>query len=236
MARTTSRVADRKRRLPLEVKRSHRARYVSLRVDAASDVPVLVLPRGVSLAEGLAFARSKRDWLELRFAALPPRTLFADGAIIPAHGVNHIVRHRPDWRGTVRRVRSGGGVMLEVGGDARHLPRRLADWLKAEARRLIALKVAEKAVAVGKWPSRITVRDTSSRWGSCSPTGRLSFSWRLMMAPAYVLDYVVAHEVAHLVHLNHGRAFWRLVGNLAEDQPGARHWLQRNGSSLLRYG
>ncbi len=224
------------RELPLEVKRSLRARYVSIRVDATSDVPVLILPRGVPLAEGLAFARSKRDWLALRYAALPPRVAFAGGSVVPVQGLDHHVRHGGEWRGTVRRVRAGAGWALEVGGRAEHLPRRLADWLKIEARRLIAQTVAEKADRIGKWPSRVTVRDTSSRWGSCSPAGRLSFSWRLVMAPSHVLDYVVAHEVAHLVHLNHGRAFWRLVEVLAKDQPGARDWLQQNGSALLRYG
>ena len=224
------------RELPLEVRRNPRALYVSLRVDAASDHPVLILPRGVPLSEGLAFARAKRDWLALRYAALPPKVPFADGALILVEGQPHLVRHRRGWRGTVRRALGASGRVLEVGGQEEHLPRRLADWFKAEARRLIARAVADKALEIGRWPTRITLRDTSSRWGSCSPEGRLSFSWRLVMAPAHVLDYVVAHEVAHLVHLNHGRAFWKLVEALAKNQPGARSWLQQHGSALLRFG
>jgi predicted metal-dependent hydrolase len=224
------------RELPLEVRRNPRARYVSLRVDAASDHPVLILPRGVPLSEGLAFARAKRDWLALRYAALPPRVAFEDGALVPVEGQPHLVRHRSGLRGSVRRTLGTSGRILEVGGAEEHLPRRLADWLKAEARRLIARSVAEKSVAIDRWPSRITLRDTSSRWGSCSPAGRLSFSWRLVMAPSHVLDYVVAHEVAHLVHLNHGKSFWKLVEELARNQPGARNWLTQNGPALLRYG
>lgn len=224
------------RELPLEVRRNPRARYVSLRVDAASDHPVLILPRGVPLSEGLAFARAKRDWLVLRYAALPPRVSFAEGSRIPIEGQPHLVRHRAGLRGSVRRVLGASGRIVEVGGAEEHLPRRLADWLKGEARRLIAHSVAEKSVAIDRWPSRITLRDTSSRWGSCSPEGRLSFSWRLVMAPSHVLDYVVAHEVAHLVHLNHGRTFWKLVEELAKNQPGARSWLAQHGATLLRFG
>ncbi len=225
------------RSLPIRVKRHRRARHVSLRMDVAAGRPVLVLPQGASLDEGLAFAQSKRQWLAESVAALPPRVAFADGALLPVLGTPHIVRHAPWWRGTVRRDTDLlGDAVLEVGGDRQHLARRLTDWLRAEARRQITSRALAKAAALDRRMKRITIRDTHSCWGSCSPDGALSFSWRLVLAPAHVLDYVVAHEVAHLVHLNHSRSFWRKVSAITDEVGSAQEWLRRHGESLLRYG
>lgn len=223
--------------VPLRVERSKRARHVSIRIDASAGDSVLVLPPGVALSEGLEFVRRKSGWLLDRFTSLPPRVPFADGVEIPLLGVRHAVRHMPGWRGTVRRQIDGThGQVLAVGGDPAHLPRRLSDWLRAEARRQIAPRVSEKAALVRRQAASLTIRDTRSRWGSCSPEGRLSFSWRLVMAPLEVLDYVVAHEVAHLVHLHHRATFWRTVEKLTDDVARGREWLRVSGAGLLRYG
>lgn len=223
--------------VPLRVERSKRARHLSLRIDAAAGDTVLVLPPGVALSQGLDFVRLKSHWLLDRYASLPPRVPFAAGVEIPLLGVQHLVRHAANWRGTVRRhIQRGHGPVLDIGGEAEHLPRRLADWLRAEARRQIAPRVSAKAAKIERQAARLTIRDTRSRWGSCSPDARLSFSWRLIMAPLPVLDYVVAHEVAHLVHLNHGPEFWRVVDKLTGNVAGGRDWLRTNGASLLRYG
>jgi hypothetical protein len=117
-----------------------------------------------------------------------------------------------------------------------HLARRVRDWFRSEARARIGVLVRDKAAVLGQTPGRITVRDTKSRWGSCSHDGNLSFCWRLVMAPASVLDYVVAHEIAHLAEHNHGPEFWRLVGTLTADVGGGRAWLKRNGGRLHRIG
>ena len=125
---------------------------------------------------------------------------------------------------------------IAVAGRPEHLARRLADWLKAEAKRTLAPLVREKAARLGVAVGRIVVRDTRTLWGSCSANGDVSLCWRLVLAPPAVADYVCAHEVAHMKIRGHGARFWRLVEELAEDMNGARRWLAREGESLQRYG
>jgi predicted metal-dependent hydrolase len=126
--------------------------------------------------------------------------------------------------------------MIWVRGDAAHAPRRVLDFLKREARKALEARVLEHAAQLGVKPSRITVRDTASRWGSCSTARALSFSWRLILAPAFVLDYVVAHEVAHLREMNHSPRFWAHVKSLTPGMKTAQAWLRANGRDLQRYG
>ena len=123
-----------------------------------------------------------------------------------------------------------------MSGRAEHLPRRVRDYLKAEAKQELSVRSHDKAAAIGQRVTRVTLRDTKSRWGSCSHQGALSYSWRLILAPESVLDYVAAHEVAHLVHMDHSPSFWRLVADLHPDPDSARAWLKRDGSALWRYG
>jgi predicted metal-dependent hydrolase len=125
---------------------------------------------------------------------------------------------------------------IHVAGHGEHLPRRVQDWLKFEARREIARRAHEKAELIGKKIRRISLKDPKTRWGSCSPSGCLSFTWRLIFAPPHVIDYVVAHEVAHMRELNHGPRFWRTVSELTRHEKSARHWLQTEGLHLHRYG
>lgn len=218
--------------IPLRLRRSARARRLALRLDGHGDDVVLVLPRGVTVAVGLRFAEDNAVWLANRLAALPPRVPFVDGARVPLMGEIHVIRHRPDARGTVWRA---DGV-LHVAGGAEHLARRLRDWLKGEARRALASRARSKAATLGRSVARVSVRDTRSRWGSCSAKGNLNFCWRLILAPEPVLDYVVAHEVAHLAEMNHGPGFWRQVARLTAEVDGPRRWLARNGARLHRYG
>jgi hypothetical protein len=220
------------RGLELAVRINRRARHISLKVDPAYDRAVLVLPSPRSLDEGLRFAESRRPWLRAELAKLAPRVAFADGAEIPVRGTPHRVCHRPDGRGGVW-LREGE---IHVAGRPEHLPRRLLDWLKAEARRAFAERVAANAAALGREVRRVSVRDPKSRWGSCAPDGGLSFSWRLVLAPATVLDYVAAHEAAHLVEANHGPRFWALVAGLHPGHLADRRWLKRHGAGLHRYG
>ncbi|MBI3453666.1 MAG: M48 family metallopeptidase, partial [Rhodospirillales bacterium] len=193
---------------------------------------VLVLPRGVGLAEGMRFARDRRGWIASRLAALPPRIAFAPGVVISCAGTPLTIRHAPAARGPVRRE----GDDLVVGGQDAHLARRVRDWLKAEARTTLAARSHAFAARLGARVRALRLADPKSRWGSCSADGNLSYSWRLILAPPTVMDYVVAHEVAHLAELNHGPRFWRLVADLVGDIDGPRAWLRRSGASLLRYG
>ncbi len=123
-----------------------------------------------------------------------------------------------------------------VSGGDKHGPRRLADWLRAEAKGDLTLRTFHHAANLGCRPKRISVRDQSTRWGSCSMTGTICYSWRLIFAPEFVLDYVAAHEVAHLREMNHGPRFWRLVRETMPEMQKARAWLKLNGAELHRFG
>lgn len=219
---------------PARVKwrRSARARRISLRIDPSGGEVVVTLPMRAGRAAGMRLLLSHAEWIADRLAALPDAMPFADGAAILLHGVPHAIRHRPEAR---------GGAWIEEGalvvtGRAEFLPRRVTDFLRAEAGRSLAALVMGKARQVGRMPRRITVKDTTSRWGSCATDGSLAFSWRLVMAPPEVQDYVAAHEVAHLRHMNHGPHFWALVDELTPHAASAIPWLKREGGRLLRAG
>jgi predicted metal-dependent hydrolase len=220
------------RAVPLVVRRSRRARRITLRVDQRRDSVALVLPWRGSEAEGLRFAAAKAGWLLARLDELPPKVAFRDGNKVPIQGIEHVIRHRPESRGGVWR----DGNEIHIAGDARHIPRRLSDWLKRQARAEITEKARAGAKVLGRQIRRVTLRDTATRWGSCSADGALAFSWRLILAPTPVLDYVVAHEVAHLKEMNHSRKFWTLVALLHPAPGRARAWLRAHGTALQRYG
>lgn len=205
---------------------------MSIRVDPRGEHLHLVMPRRVALAEGFAFAEREKDWIAESLEGMAPPHPFVDGAEIPLLGEARTICHRPGSR---------GGVWLEEGaicvsGQPEHLSRRIRDFLKRQAKRIIIPAAHEKASRLGCRIGRITLRDTKSRWGSCSANGDLNFSWRLVLGPGFVLDYVVAHEVAHVVEHNHGPRFWVLADDLAERMEEAKDWLKRHGAELWRYG
>jgi predicted metal-dependent hydrolase len=213
--------------------RSKRARRASLRVDPARRRIVLTAPLRMARAMAVGFAETQAGWIAARLKRLPDRRPFADGAELPVFGQPHRIRHRGDRRGAVWRE----GSEIHVAGRPEHLPRRLRDWLTAELRKQLVTLVQAKAQRVQRSVKRITLRDSRSRWGSCGPDGSMSFSWRLVFAPPEVLDYLAAHEVAHLVHLNHGPRFWALAQELCDGPIEVpRAWLKANGETLLQYG
>jgi predicted metal-dependent hydrolase len=219
--------------LPVTFVRSRRSRRASLRVDAAGRRIVLTAPLRMARATAVEFAQAQAGWIAARLKRLPPRRPFVDGAELPLFGEPHRVRHRNGVRGAVWR----DGSEIHVAGRPEHLPRRLRDWLTAELRGQLVPLVHAKAAQVERPVKRITLRDSRSRWGSCGPYATLSFSWRLVFAPPEVLDYLVAHEVAHLVHLNHGPRFWALARALCDGPIEApQAWLKKNGEILLQYG
>jgi len=194
---------------------------------------VLTAPLRMARGTAVNFAEAQAGWIAARLGRLPERRPFVDGAEIPLFGVPHRVRHHPGARGTVWRENGE----IHVAGRAEHLPRRLKDWLTAELREQLVPLVHAKAARAERPVKRITVRDTRSRWGSCGPDAAMSFSWRLVFAPPEVLDYLAAHEAAHLVHLNHGPRFWALARALCDGPiEGPQAWLKRNGETLLQYG
>jgi predicted metal-dependent hydrolase len=218
--------------VPLRLRRHPRARRISLRADARDGSIVLVLPPRASLDAGIGFARSQAGWIRRRLSALPPPMPFAPGATLDILGERVAIRHEPGVRGTARR----DGAALIVGGDTGFVARRVRDHLRAEARRALAARADAMARVIGHRIVALRVADTRSRWGSCARGGRLSFSWRLVLAPPEILDYVVAHEVAHLAHHDHGAGFWRLVDRLTPHRAHAQAWLRRHGAALLRAG
>ncbi len=226
-------------RIVVEV--SSRARRVSLRVDPAAGCIVLVRPPRMSDRAVMTFLASRRQWIVRHLGALPPRIEFVNGAVIPFAGTDHTVRHEPDARGGVWRDADRSEIV--VTGRSEHLARRLRDWLKDQARTELTGRCLTLAGNLGVKVARIAVRETRSRWGSATREGRLSFCWRLILAPEAVLTYVAAHEVAHLRHMDHSPAFWRTVEGLlarlngdGADAASARAWLRRSGAALHRYG
>ncbi len=220
------------RRVPLVFQPNKRARRIILRVDHESAGVVVVLPARASRDEGRRFALANEAWIRDRLAKLPPRVRFRDGAVIPFMGIDHVIRHRPRARGTVWRENGE----INVTGQVEHLARRLEDWLRLQIRREVERRSTEKAAEIGKAVKSITIRDPKSRWASCAVDGKLSFSWRLVFAPRAVIDYVVAHEVAHLREMNHGARFWRLCDSLTADSDWARLWMGEQGPALHRFG
>jgi predicted metal-dependent hydrolase len=218
---------------PVMVRVSLRARRIGLRIDEAERAVVLVLPPGMPLGRGLRFLAAQRRWIAARLAGLPRRVPFAEGAVVPVLGRPHRICRALDPTAPAVAVAAGS---IRVRGDPADLPRRVRDHLIVTARAELTRRARDFAARIGHQVTRVGVRDPASRWGSCSAAGSLSFSWRLILAPEAVLDYVVAHEVAHLAEMNHGRRFWQLVDSLAPGSAAARAWLKRHRSRLLSYG
>jgi len=219
--------------VPVSIRVSPRARRVGLRIDVAGRKVELVLPRGVAASTGLRFLAAKRGWIAARLEALPQRVPFVEGAILPLLGVPHQVCREFDPAAPPVRIIDGE---IWVRSDPLHLARRVRDHLVAVAEAEISPRAHRLAARIGREVARVSVRDTRSRWGSCSGQGNLSFSWRLIFAPEPMLEYVVAHEVAHLAEMNHGPRFWRLVESLTPNTAAPRAWLKRHRNQLLGYG
>jgi len=252
--------------IPIVIRKHPRSRRMVIRYQALDHHLSLTLPRYVSIRRGLQFIEEKRGWIEHELKKAPRRVPFKDGQKIPYKGAEYVIRHiggrgvvSIDTFPLSPRERAGGrdsphmrfslklphpnplpegeGTKeILIPGDAEFLPRRLTEWLKRRAREDINTLAAEKAAAIGVRIKKISLRDTTSRWGSCSHDGNLSFSWRLILAPPEILDYLVSHEVAHIAQHNHSPAFWNLVERLHPDYKKAGLWLKRHGQGLYVYG
>ena len=187
----------------------------------------LTLPRGVSEAEALAFAREKQAWIRDHLADRPEEVAIAPGTLIPVEGVARTIAFVPGRRVVLGEDRIG---VPEAGAGA-----RLQAFLRELARDRLAAAADGYAARIGRRYDRITLRDTRSRWGSCTSDGGLMFSWRLILAPPEILTYVAAHEVAHLAEMNHSPAFWSLVHDIYGPHDAPRRWLRTQGETLHRY-
>ena len=223
------------RPVPVTLRRHHGAKCMILRLDSLGDGVVITVPWGASSRQALDFAAKQADWIAAQSRRRPASIPLRPGSLVPLRGSEHMILHRPLMRQPVWLER-GEPTRLWVSGGLEHVERRLLDWLKAEARRDLLAASSNYGRQMGVRWTRLTVRDTATRWGSCSTTGALSYSWRLVLAPPFVLDYVAAHEVAHLREMNHGRRFWGLVEAHCTRAGEARRWLKAHGQGLRRYG
>ncbi|MEA2982209.1 MAG: hypothetical protein QOF09_4032 [Alphaproteobacteria bacterium] len=221
----------------VRIRRHRQARRYTLRIHAATREVILTMPPRGSVREAKEFAQRHGGWIATRLRRLPEAAPFADGTVLPLRGIQHRIAHRPGVRGTVWQENGENGeALLCVAGDVPHINRRVSDFLRREALRDLEASSRRAAERLGVSIKRISVRDQSSRWGSCSTTGVLSYSWRLILAPPFVLDYLAVHEVAHLIEMNHSTRFWRLVNGACPDTKRAKLWLDIHGTDLHRFG
>ena len=217
------------------VRISTRARNYRLSLPHAGG-PVLTVPSHGRWQEAQAFLHRQRAWLGARLERAAKTVSFTRGAIVPLRGVDHRIVPTGKIRGRVEVLDMDGELTLQVPGEVAHRSRRLTDWLKTEAQVDLEKRVAIHAKRLGVTYKSVAMRSQATRWGSCSTTGRLNFNWRLILAPPYVLDYVAAHEVAHLVEMNHSDAFWDTVERTLPSMNRGRAWLKAHGRQLMVYG
>jgi hypothetical protein len=225
--------------VPVELRRHAGARRLTLRVSKTRRAVVVTVPAECRMDEAGRFLRSHIDWVRDRLGRVPEPVPFADGAKVPVRGRMHRIRFAgavPGMAVVSTEEYVGGMPRLAIAGRVEHAARRLKDWLADEARTDLDARVTWHARRLGVRVRRIGLRDQTTRWGSCSASGLLSFSWRLVLAPPFVLDYVAAHEVAHLLEMNHGPRFWKLVAKAVPRLEEAKEWLRNEGSELHRYG
>lgn len=223
------------RSVEVNVRHNARARRYTLRLPQASGGPVLTIPKNGNYEEAVDFALRHVDWLKERLSDRVAPVCFEPGITIPVRGVDHVLRHEDKARGVIYQM-SGQERAVVVPGDPAHFERRMTDWLKRLAREDIEKACTRHAANLGLHYRSISIRDQRTRWGSCSSGGRLNFSWRLILAPPEILDYVAAHEVAHLEEMNHQPQFWALVKKTCPEMNKHRRWLKANGAALHTFG
>jgi predicted metal-dependent hydrolase len=215
--------------ITINLRKNARARRMTLRISRIDGGVTLTVPRGVSETEALAFAAEKQGWIRTHLSKQATASTVGPGQTLDVAGVRFFLR-------------DGTGKRLHVDGNVIALPQpaekgraHLQAWLKEQARAELTRASDRYASRIGRRYRRITLRDTRSRWGSCSSAGALMYSWRLILAPPAVLDYVAAHEVAHLQEMNHSPAFWQVVRDLYGPHDAERKWLRQEGPNLHRF-
>jgi len=211
---------------PIEVriKRNTRAKRFTLRLSRTDGKATLTLPSRASIREAEGFAQRQEGWLRAQISKLPEISILLDGGRLPFRGTELDIVTTTD-----KSIRIENNKIFV---NDKYSGARLQAFVKTEARNALYPAVEKYAAQIARPFNRITLRDTRSRWGSCSAEGNLMFSWRLIMAPPLVLDYVAAHEVAHLAEMNHSTAFWDVVETLMSDYKNHRNWLREHGAKL----
>ena len=213
--------------IPLCIVKNNKAKNMRLRLDKKGQV-ILTLPRWTTERAGLRFVSDNMEWIKKQQEKTTAPKEFINGMHIELLGKPLLIENRPLAR---QGVFEEGGKLV-VSGDPAHLHRRVREYLKKQGYAYIQAKAIAMAKILNQKPGRITLKNTSSRWGSCSSTKSLSFCWKLTLAPIFVLDYIIAHEVAHLVQMNHSDAFWQTVARIDSHRAEAQIWLRKHGNEL----
>lgn len=214
---------------PVSVRRNAAARRIRLNVHPSRRVQ-LILPKRAKIQSGINFLREKMDWIAEILAQCPKPVRFKPGHTVSLLGRDYLICHSRDI--SPRPVLRSGQIY--VGGSWEMVHHSIVTYMKQRARTTLCEYVDEYAEMVGKHVERITIRDMVSRWGSCASKKRITLNWRLIMAPAYVARYVAAHEVAHMLEMNHSAKFWRVVEDMYGDCTPAKEWLKANGQRLMQ--
>ena len=217
-------------KIPLRLRYNAKAKRIILRVDQETGGAIISLPRHASETEAISLVNERIDWIVDKIREFPPKITLTDGQSLTLMGQHITIRHRPDLKIGVQLI----GSEMIASGMREHLHRRIVDWLKKYAKGIITPRANNMASQLECKINRISIRDTKSRWGSCSSQGNLSFCWRLIMTPEWVLNYVIAHEVSHLKHMDHGPEFWQIVGTFGVKPKQARMWLNQHRRVLQR--
>ena len=213
-----------------------RARRLSIRIDARAGEAVLIAPSERKLAEVVAFARTRTSWMHQRLAERPQGTPLEPGAVIDLFGKPTRLT-ATGGAGAARLGEDADGPVVISGGEGEAYARRVENLFKRVARETLQARTDVHLTTLGLRPVRLSIADPKSRWGSCSPHNRsIRYSWRVIMAPPAVIDYLAAHEVAHLVHADHSPAYWAVVQGLIGDHRPHRKWLRDNGPALHAVG
>jgi len=220
------------RPMPLTIRQNRQATRITLRIDPGGRALKMTIPTGLAERDVNDFLKRHQGWLLTKLAKFSDDDSLQPGGEILLRGVPHRIVHTGKLRGLTEAAEQDGQAVLLVSGSEEHLRRRIADFLKKEAKRDMDRLVAHHVGTVGRRHASISIKDTRSRWGSCSAAGNLSFSWRIVMAPPLVIDYLAAHEVAHLKEMNHGPKFWALCERLCPRSDEAKAWLKRHGTML----
>jgi predicted metal-dependent hydrolase len=219
--------------VPVRIRRNPRSRRISMRADAVKREIRITMPNYTPTATAMDFVATKRQWIAARLQSAPDAAPISPGSKIAVEGEAHMIEWQADWPRSIRRSEG----MLRVGGPAAMVEARVLRWLKSEARRIFTQEIAHYCTRADETAPRLSLGDPRSRWGSCSSRGRISLSWRLIMAPASVRRSVIAHEVAHMRHMDHSPDFYAWLDALYEgDRKAADRWLKMHGTGLQRVG
>ncbi len=215
---------------PIEIKKSIRAVKLTLKIDAKKRIPVLVMPRFCSEKRAVQFVKDHEVWIQNSLLKIPEIRQFQDKEKISLFGKEIELRHTED----IKSVKLNGDILF-VGGDLEFFHRRVKDFIKNQAKKIFFTQSKELAKKINCELKSVCIKDTKSRWGSCSSLHNINYNWRIALAPDFVINYLLAHEVSHLKHPDHSADFWKCVKNLCPDMEHGNKWLKNFGNKLNMY-